>query len=154
MARRESRELHTGGKVMEQVILEAISKYLKDRKVIVRSQHAFTKGLSCLTNQLAFSKHVTGLVDEAASHLSASGCCLSSVRSLAVSHKILTHELMKYRLNKWTVRWTESWQNCWGHGVVISDMKSSWRLLNSGLPQGSMLGTILCNILITELDDG
>lgn len=53
---------------------------------------------------------------------------------------ILTAKLMKYGLNKWRVRCTKSWQNCWGHSVGSSDMKSSWRWLNNCLPQGSILG--------------
>lgn len=28
------------------------------------------------------------------------------------SHKFPTDKLMKYRLQKWTVRWTEIWLNC------------------------------------------
>jgi len=38
------------GKVMEQLILETISRYVKGKKVIRSSEHGFTKGKSCLTN--------------------------------------------------------------------------------------------------------
>ncbi|KAK4806084.1 hypothetical protein QYF61_010293 [Mycteria americana] len=31
---------------------------------------------------------------------------------------ILLDQLMKYRLEKYTVRWTEDWLNCWDQGVV------------------------------------
>ncbi|NWX33671.1 RTJK polymerase, partial [Notiomystis cincta] len=41
------------GKVMEHLILEAISTYIED-KVIWTSQHGFTKGKSCLTSLIAF----------------------------------------------------------------------------------------------------
>ena len=52
------------GKVMEQLILEVISKQVEEKKVIRRSQHGFTKGKSCLTNLIAFYDGVTGWVDE------------------------------------------------------------------------------------------
>ena len=52
------------GKVIEQLILEIISRHLKDRKVIRSSQHRFIKGKLCLTNLIAFHDEMTGLVGE------------------------------------------------------------------------------------------
>ena len=52
------------GKVMEQLILEAIMKQVEEKKVIRSSQHGFTKGKSCLTNLIAFYDDMTGWVDE------------------------------------------------------------------------------------------
>ena len=52
------------GKAMEQLILEIISKQGEEKKVIRSSQHGFTKGISCLTNLIAFYDDMTGWVDE------------------------------------------------------------------------------------------
>ena len=52
------------GKVMEQLILDVISKKEEEKKVIRSSQHIFTKGKSCLTNLIAFCDNMTGWVDE------------------------------------------------------------------------------------------
>lgn len=41
------------GNVMDQLILEAISNHLEDKKLI-SSQHVFTKEKSCLTKLIAF----------------------------------------------------------------------------------------------------
>jgi len=35
------------GKVMEQLVLDVISKQLEEKKIIRSSQHGFTKGKSC-----------------------------------------------------------------------------------------------------------
>ncbi|TRZ06903.1 hypothetical protein HGM15179_020205 [Zosterops borbonicus] len=40
-------------KVMEQVILEVITKHVEEKEVIRISQHGFTKRKSCLTNLIA-----------------------------------------------------------------------------------------------------
>ena len=51
-------------KVVEQFIMEVISRHAEDKKVIRNSQHGFTKGRSCLTKLIAFYDGVTGWVDE------------------------------------------------------------------------------------------
>ena len=48
------------GKVMEQLILEAIIKQVEEKKFLRSSQHGFTKGKSCLTNLIAFYDDMTG----------------------------------------------------------------------------------------------
>jgi len=36
------------GKIMEQTLMEELTKHMEDRAVIRDSQHGFTKGKSCL----------------------------------------------------------------------------------------------------------
>ena len=59
-------------KMMEQLVLDTLSKPLEEKKVIGRSQHGSTKGKSCLTNLTAFSDVITGWVDWGGG----SGCCV------------------------------------------------------------------------------
>ena len=51
------------GKVIEQLVLDAISKQLEEKKITGNSQHGFTKGKSSLTNLVAFYDGITSWVD-------------------------------------------------------------------------------------------
>jgi len=122
------------GKMMEQLILEAIIKKVVEKKVIRSSQRGFTKGNSCLTNLIAFCDGMTGWVDKG--RAVDVGYLNFSKAFNTVSYNILSGKLRKCGLDEWTMRQTENWLNGRTQRVVISGAESGWRSVTSGVPRG------------------
>ncbi|NXF84353.1 RTJK polymerase, partial [Sclerurus mexicanus] len=91
------------GKVMERLILGAISRHIKDKRVIRGSQHGFTKGKSCLTNLLDFYDITTRWLDDGKA---VDVVYLDFSKAFdTVSHSILAAKLRRCGLDDQVVRW-------------------------------------------------
>jgi hypothetical protein len=125
-------------KILESIIKDRVMSHLLENNLIRKSQHGFMPGRSCATNLVEFMDFVTRSVDDGKP---VDIFYLDFAKAFdKVPRKRLVKKMTAKGLEPAVVRWIENWLTGRTQHVNIQGEKSESCDVDSGVPQGTVLG--------------
>ena len=139
----------TACNVLEYIILKHLTLFLENNNLLSPHQHGFRKGLSTITQ-------LTEIIHDLA--LSINNCSQTDIILLDLSkafdrvcHNKLISKLQNIVGDGEITNWVKDFLSDRSHVVVFEGASSRTASVNSGVPQGSVLGTLLFLIFINDI---
>ncbi len=137
-------------KLLESLIKDKLMQHLEDNNSIFPSQHGFMPGRSCTTNLLEFFEYVTAAVDEGDP---VDIIFLDFAKAFdKVPRDPLVSKLKALGVGGQVLDWISNWLTGREQRVVLNGQALPWAVVDSGFPQGSILGPVLFVIHINDID--
>ena len=136
-------------KLMEKLVNRALCTHLESG-VLNNTQHGFRKGRSCQTNLIEFFDKVTQWTDAGDS---VDVLFLDFRKAFdKVDHSRMMVKLAAAGVHGKLWRWIKDWLSGRRQRVVVKGESSEWIVVESGLPQGTVLAGPLFTVYVKDID--
>ena len=135
-------------KLFEKLVDSQLREYLQSHSFITHSQSAFMKLHSTQTSLHNVIEYVLDNINEN----EINDICMFDLAKCfdTVDHKLLFLKLSKYGLNGTELQWFTNYLNERTQVVTINSKMSNTKLIDKGVPQGSILGPLLFTIFLND----
>ena len=136
-------------KVFEKVAFKQVYEYFNDNKLLYKSQYGFRKRHSTELAGLELNDKIVNYLDQGQLPL-----CIFLDLSKAfdtIDHDILIRKLNFYGIAGNSLNWFESYLTNRKQYVQFKESLSSYSMIKTGVPQGSILGPLLFIIYMNDI---
>ena len=133
--------LSTFSKIMEKIVASRLKSFLELHAIISPTQFGFQAGHSTVHSLISITETINKSIEQ-----NKFGCGIFIDLKKAfdtVNHKVLLQKLEHYGIRDKSFLWFKSYLTDRKQYVCLNNVESDLKNLSCGVPQGSVLGTIL-----------